>query len=167
MTKAKAWYESQITEVTLPSGNTAHLRHVDLYDLVMQGNIPDALTGLVAKQLGLNKGETEPPDETKKQLDSLKSYNDLLDVTALVSFVEPKLVKDEADEDLDNDKLWVGRLSVADKNMVFNWANGKAKHIEPFRAEPAAVVGDAQPGENVSPAAIEPVGDDRVDGVSV
>jgi len=156
-TNAKTWYDRQITAVTLPSGNTARLRQVDLFDLMVQGNIPDSLTGLVAQQLRMNKGQPEQLSEAGP-INTMKGYGELLEVTALAAFVEPQLVKAEADEDLDSNKLWVGRLSVADKNAVFNWANGKAKHIEPFRAEPAAVMGDAQPGEDVPPAAVEPDG---------
>ncbi len=152
-TNAKQWIKSQMEEQELPSGNMAKLRKVDLLDLLAQGKIPDVLTGQVEQILSKEKGKAS------LSLEQFKEFAELLNIVALVTFVEPELVAGEPDEDLEANKLWVGRISATDRIFVFEWANGDAKRVEPFRPKQAGDVENLQSGDDVPPASVKPGGD--------
>lgn len=151
-TTAKQWIDSQIEEHTLPSGNVARLKPVDLLDLLALGAIPDTLTGQVDQLLeaGDKTGKTNIP------LDRFKEFAQMISITACAAFVEPRLVADEDDEDLEENILFVGRVGTRDKIWVFEWSNGEANNVGPFRPESPRDVGPVPDGNGVSPT---PVGD--------
>lgn len=116
---------------TLPSGLDVRLKKVALLDLVHGGQIPQTLQAPVAEIL------KRKPDAAVELAD-LEKFGKVLDLVAKACIVEP--------EGLD-----VSELPVADKQEIFNWANGAAGKLQSFRqqqngsVESAFSVGDAPP----------------------
>lgn len=117
----KQWRKNLTTKVTLPSGNVAALKPVNLMDLVRQGDVPDTLSGLIVDLLDNAKPQS-------MSLEDLRQYGDVIDLVCKACFVDPALA-DVASETA----LGVDEVSFADKMTVFQWANAGATELRPFR----------------------------------
>lgn len=141
VTSITAWREGRIQEVRLPSGNVARLRRAHILDLAMAGAIPAPLAGLVSEMVSEQK--------TTIGLDELGKYGQLVDVVVKAAFVEPRV----GDESTEN-QLAISEIDAADKLAVFAWSHPEGEQkMRGFRAKPARVVGAAQHGQHVRPAA--------------
>jgi hypothetical protein len=107
------------------------LKKVALLDLVQGGQIPQTLHAPVAEML------KRKPD-AGVELADLERFGKVLDLVAGACIVEPQ-------------GLEVAELPAADKQEIFNWANGAADKMRPFRSqqngtvESPFAVGDAPP----------------------
>lgn len=116
---------------TLPSGLDVRLKKVAVLDLVHGGQIPQTLQAPVAEML------KRKPDAAVEMAD-LEKFGKVLDLVAKACIVEP--------EGLDP-----AELPTTDKQEIFNWANGAAGKLQPFRVQQSAdvesafSVGDAPP----------------------
>lgn len=117
-TSVKDWKRTE--DIELPSGNVARLKRVGLLDLIGQGGIPDTLSPLV----------TEVASKKTLQLDfgSLQQYEALVNVVVKAAMVEPQ-VADEAGPET----LAVRDIDWLDRQHIFQWANGAANELKPFR----------------------------------
>jgi len=125
----KAWRETQVEAVTLPSGLEMRLKKVSLTDLVMNGEIPNTLMGVFEE--AQQEGDFDP-DEFMKSFDfsDFPKYAEVYSAVAKACAVEPKIEDEPTDE-----ALGIKELSYEDKKFIFDWANKGAKHLEGFRSE--------------------------------
>ena len=135
-------------DVELPSGNVAKLRKVHLVDLVIQGMIPATL---VAEAEALKDADGTA---LVQDLEKLTGFREMLNAVAKATFVEPPV----GDEGTDA-QLGVDEVPFDDLVHVFNWCNGRARQIEPFRAEPKPGVDAVPDGDGVREAAEPDPGD--------
>ncbi len=154
-TSAKQWVETQKEVLPLPSGNTAILKKADLIDLLAQGAIPDTLTGQVEQLLNSGQGKMDLP------LDQFEEFAKLLDKVALACFVQPRLVADQADENLEENILWVGNVKASDKIYIFEWANKESEQVTPFRPQSTGAMAALQLSHNVQTTSLGPGGADQ------
>jgi len=135
-------------DVTLPSGSVAKLRKVHIVDLASQGLIPATLVAEADKLQGASGAAL------MQDLEQLKGFREMLRAVAKATFVEPP-VGDEATEE----QLGVDEVPFDDLVHVFNWCNGRARELEPFRAEQESDVDAVSDGEGVREAAKPDSGD--------
>jgi hypothetical protein len=122
------------TAVALPSGLEVQLRQVALLDLVTRGSIPETLDALTKRATGSGFGVAD-----------VKEFMPLINIVVQACLVDPPL----ADEP-DDTHITLDELDTLDRMAIFNWANGVANAITPFREEQAGVVEPASGGDGVS-----------------
>jgi hypothetical protein len=132
-----AYREAMVHDVgPLPaSGLVIKAKQVSLQDLMLQGKIPDSLSGLVNSTLQGKKLEM-----TAEHLPLLA---EMFGVVIKACAVEPP-VADVGDED----HLGLNELKFEDQEFIFNWANAEAIALTPFRQQ------------HREPGAAAPVGED-------
>lgn len=106
--------QAQASEQTLPSGLTVALRKVDVMDLATSGAIPSSLSAAVTESLTTGKQITP-------SLADLPSMRTIFVAVAKAAVVEP------ADLDVARE------LPFNDLFFIFNWCNGEAAALKPFR----------------------------------
>lgn len=114
----------------LPSGLVMRLRRVGLLDLAALGEIPAPLVGMVETLL--------QREEVELSLGDFAKYGEVAGMVVKAAAVDPP-VADEADET----HVGLGELAMTDRIAVFNWANGAARLLRPFRPEAGEPVGAA------------------------
>lgn len=122
-TTVQEWRQSRIVEVELPSGNRAKLKRVSLIDLIEQGRIPDTLSGMAIEAATQSKLR-------KISLAELLEYVQVVNLVVKACFEEPQ-VEDQGSET----SLGVDDIDFVDRAHVFQWANGVANELRPFRPE--------------------------------
>jgi hypothetical protein len=120
------------------------LRKIGLEDLLFSGQIPDSLSGLVNGMLTGNQ-------QTMVEAQNLGKLGQLFDHVMLACVVEPPLA--EVGDEL---HLGVDEIPFAVKEATFQWVNGEALALDPFRPQPGRNGASALPGEDLRPTA-EPV----------
>ncbi len=134
-----AYRASLIHEMTLPvSGLTFKLKQVSLADLMVQGQIPDALSGLVDKVMSSGDGKMELAG------DDLGQIGQMFDVVVLACVVSPPISREP-----DEDTLGLSEIPFNDKEAIFSWANGEASALSSFRSENGTADTTAPVGEYV------------------
>lgn len=134
-----AWRASQRHQMTLPqSGLEVELKRVSLEDLVINGGIPDTLSGLVTDLLDGGK-------EFKVTGSNLNVLVGVFNVVVMACVVSPPVAARA-----DDTHLGIDEIPFADKQAIFDWANGDAKALRPFRSQ------QGEPGNTDAPA---PVGE--------
>lgn len=129
---------AQVEVRVLPESRlSVSLRTVRLMDLVLLGEIPETLDGLVRKAQTAGIGINE-----------LKDLMPLVNVVVRACLVDPAIGNDP-----DETHVTLDELPVVDRLDIFSWANGGALTLQPFPGEPAGGVEPAPPGEGVQPAA--------------
>ncbi len=119
-----AYRQSLIHKMTLPeSGLVFSLKKVGLSDLVTQGEIPDTLSGLVDQTLS--------GKEIKVGGKDLKLLGSMYEVVMMACVVWPPIAPGNGDEE----HLGLNDISFADKQAIFDWANGEANALKSFRPE--------------------------------
>lgn len=109
-------------EFETPSGLIVSLRRVSLFDLAERGAIPAPLAGLVQGTLD-GKG-------ARLDLAQFPEYAELINLVVAATVVDPPIALEGDDE-----HLAVAELPMADRLAIFNWANGVAVALQPFRRE--------------------------------
>lgn len=101
------------------------LKRVGLVDLIAGGRIPDTLSALAAQVVSKSN---------LKQLsvDDLKQYAEIVNQVVIASAEEPKVTKAAGGDNT----LGIGEIDWVDRVQIFNWANGAANALRPFRPEP-------------------------------
>lgn len=126
-----AYRQSLIKVKTLPtSGLKFHMKQVGLEDLILQGNIPDSLSGLVERVMDSGDKEIAASDVFQGSGD-LDMVAEMYAVVIKACVVFPP-VADEADDE----HLAISEIPFKDREAIFNWANGDAEALKPFRPEP-------------------------------
>lgn len=137
----KAWRESRIRDVTLPSGLQVKIStSMKLADFAAQGRIPTPLAGLVNDYID---GKDIPTT-----IESLAGLTGLWDLVAKAAILSPAI----ADEG-DAEHLGVNELSVDDKSYIFNVVHGRATQLIPFRPEQGSDVGTTPDSDKLQPEA--------------
>lgn len=153
-----AWRAAQLHEVVLPSGLTVQLKRASLEDLVIGGGIPDTLSSLV--------GELMEGNEFKMGANKLNEMIGIFNVVVRACMVNPPVADRPSDT-----HIGIDEISFADKQAIFDWANGDAKALRPFRGERKEQTDAGSPapdGEGVRTTAEFNSGDsEQLDGVPV
>lgn len=108
-------------EMTLP----LTLRKIGLEDLVMSGRVPDTLSGLVDQIMGSES------DDFTVGFEQLGSLGEMFNVVLTACVVSPPVAETSSDTHLGLDEI-----PFEVKNAIFEWANGDAAALDPFRAQP-------------------------------
>lgn len=137
-------------ELELPSGNVCLARRPGLQKLVMEGRIPNSLSGIVQDAMSGAGGESVKKsigDMTPQQLEDAAKFTDLIVVECVN---QPKvLMPPESEDDRQDDLLYVDEVDDQDKNFILNWAFGGTSIVEKFREQQAQLVADLQSGKGV------------------
>lgn len=124
----EAYRQSLIQEKVLPvSGLRFRMKQIGLEDLILQGNIPDSLSGLVERVMKSGEKEVTAADIFQDSGD-LEMVSLMYAAVIKACVVFPP-VADEADDD----HLGISELPFKDREAIFNWANGDAEALKSFR----------------------------------
>lgn len=121
VTDLSAWRSNATKPFTLPGGNVIRLKRVSLIDLIVAGQIPDTLSGLAAEVAVKGAGRAVSAEE-------LKRYGEIVNVVVKAAAVEPRIGDAPGD-----DCLGLAEVEWVDKVAIFDWANGAASQLKPFR----------------------------------
>ena len=140
--------EGQLVE--LPSGMVARLRPVALIDLWRTaGNIPDALTSIIA-ELVANQSLNPEKSEMTGQL--IGAVGDLYGMVCRAAFITPAIVEAPRDE---AEEIQLEDVTQADRQFVLAWASaptnelGRFHHSEGGQESP---LGSVEPSDGVRAA---------------
>jgi len=111
-----SWLETK--ELTLPSGKTVTVAHVEMTAAVLR-EVP-SLTLLADL-------DTENPENNSSE--QAAAMADAFYYIVTKSVLAPKFVLNDTDEDLDNDIIWIGRLSQEDIDAIIQ-ENSPADELE-------------------------------------
>lgn len=125
------WRNTQLSDVTLPSGLTVTVKKVDLLTLVMEGSIPATL--LTKAKDNAAGGKTATLD-----LSEVPELKGALDAYALATIVSPPIVPGAGDDE----HLGLDELPGTDKLALFERANAGVNALAGFRQE----AGQPDPG---------------------
>lgn len=122
-TSASQWRKNRDKSMILPSDNVMQLRRVGLMDLIAVGKIPTTLSAMAAQVASKARiGELST--------DELKEYANVVNLVTQACAVEPRVGPESSD-----DTLAFHEVDFVDKTAIFNWANGAANALRPFRRE--------------------------------
>lgn len=149
VTDAASWSKPRMAGlvVELPSGKVARLRRsLDLMAMLKTGQIANPLAGIVQEMIR-NQSPQFPTDKMDEQ--TLMQMMDLVDTTAVQSFIEPKVEKVPEGTHPDDHIPSEGHVSLADIDLrdrffVFGFVQGGTTDLRPFRGEPDEAVDTAQ-----------------------
>jgi hypothetical protein len=142
-----AWRAGRTEEVALPSGLTVTARRITLEDVIMSGDVPKPLLGMI-EQL---RTEAAGDDLT---VERLVEFMPVVDRTVRMAIIDPPIAPEEPEPDprdgfkprpLPEDALLLSELPAADRLALFSWLVKPAAKIAPFRAESGGAVA-AAPG---------------------
>jgi hypothetical protein len=141
--------------VTLPSGLEVTLRKASIMDLAERGQIPAPLAGTVNEMMRGGGKRTYT-------LSDFAEFSGIINVVAGACIVDPPVA-----EVGDDSHLALTELPIEDRLQIFNWANGEANHLIPFRKEDGEPATAARPGHDVLlPAIVDPGDFGQLDSVS-
>ncbi len=143
-TSGAAWRKPR-TEgytVALPSGNIATLRPVAIDEMLVQGEIPDLLSPVVAAALW--DTEDVPPDVLAQNGELAGNFARLISIVVPAAMLCPRVVEDPQGDD----EIALADLEFADKTVIFNLAAGGAAVLRAFCAQQSADVAALPDGEN-------------------
>lgn len=131
------WRESQLHELSLPSGMTVFVRDVTMTDLMFTGKLPDAMLDMADEASKSN----QPNIDLKKLARNGVEFKALMDALCILCVVEPPIA-----EKADDEHISIDELNADDKMAIFNWVNREVETMRPFRDETQPVA-SVQPGE--------------------
>ena len=135
--KLAAWRAGRTEEVALPSGLTVTARRITLEDVIMSGDIPKPLLGMI------DKLRTEAAGDALT-VERLVEFMPVVDRTVRMAIIDPPLA-DVADDE----HMSIDELPAADRLALFSWLVQPAAKLAGFRAEPGGVVAVAPGGDDV------------------
>jgi hypothetical protein len=148
------WRAGRTEEVTLPSGLVVTAKRISLEDVIMSGDIPKPLMGM------LSALQTEATANALT-VDRLVEFMPVVDRTVRLAILEPPIA-DVADDD----HLSIEELPAKDRLALFSWLVQPAAALAPFRSEPVGAVDAAPGGDGVQqPAERDPGHRGRLAGV--
>lgn len=126
VTSIAEWRTNRKQLFDLPSNNRILLKRVGLMDLIAVARIPKTLSAMAAQVASKTRiGELGPDD--------LRQYAEVVNVVVQACAVEPKVGPEASD-----DTLALHEIDFVDKVAIFNWANGAANALRPFRPDQQA-----------------------------
>lgn len=126
----EAYRQSLVQVKTLPnSGLKFHMKQVGLEDLILEGNIPDSLSGLVERVMESGDKEITASDIFQGSGD-LEMVAEMYAVVIKACVVFPP-VADEGDDE----HIGINEIPFKDREAIFNWANGDAEALKSFRPD--------------------------------
>lgn len=140
--KLAQWRAGRTEEVTLPSGLVVTAKRITLEDVIMSGEIPKPLLGMI-EQL------RQEASADALTVDRLVEFMPVVDQTVALAIVDPPIAVVADDE-----HLTVEELPVKDRLALFTWLVKPAAALAPFRAEQAGAVAAAPGGGDVQDAAV-------------
>lgn len=134
--KLREWRKKQqaMETMTLPGGLEVVLRRVHILDLVASGRIPETLDALVKKATATGFG-----------VEDVMEFLPLINSVATACLVEPAI-----GEQADETHVTLDEMPLLDRLAIFEWANGAANALRPFRGEQTGVVEPARAGDDLS-----------------
>lgn len=133
-----AWRAQRTEELSLPSGLVVTVQRLGILDAVMDGGeLPKPLLGLV-EQL------QQTGEQTALGLADVAQFMPLINATVARALLDPPVAAAP-----DADHLSIEELPADDRLAIFNWLNGPARQIAPFRAQSAGAVAAASDGSDV------------------
>ncbi len=138
---AKEWRAARDQELTLPSGLGVIVKKASLMQLAIQGQIPTPLVGIVEEFLN-NK-------EFKLKLSDVPSFGSMVHAVVKACLVSPAIA-----DTADDNHITLDELSYEDCMAIFNWANGDATALAPFREEQIADNNPRRAGAEIPPETI-------------
>ncbi len=141
-TGAKEWGQpyKEGVEIRLPSGNEVRLRPISLDVLLLQGNLPDFLTPIVARALW---AET-PLEDIENEADLATGFAELVNEIVPAVMLEPKVIGEGEPEEGEILLEWI---EFPDKVFIFNLAIQPVEVMRKFRDEQIANVDSVSDGE--------------------
>lgn len=134
MTTLTEWRATRQRVWSLPAcGLEVTTRKVDLFELVASGQIPETLDALAKRAANVGFG-----------LEDIQEFMPLIDLTVKLCLVAPPL-----GEQADEAHVLLTEIPISDRMAIFNWANGEATALAPFRSQPPADVEPAPTGDDV------------------
>jgi hypothetical protein len=134
MTTLQEWRATRQRVWTLPAcGLEVTTRKVDLFDLVVSGQIPETLDTLAKRAAKVGFG-----------IEDLQEFMPLIDLTVKLCLVAPL-----PGEQADAEHVRLDEIPISDRMEIFNWANGVAADLAPFRRQPPSDVEPAPAGHDV------------------
>lgn len=129
LTPVQAWRKprEEGIEFHFPSGNIARVRPVNTDTFLALGEVPDMLTGLVAKLIGGHASL-----ETMKASEYAKSLR-VLNIFVRTSFVWPRVVETPADITDPENEIALEDICDEDKQTLFVFLGRPAQALESFR----------------------------------
>jgi len=141
-----AWRAGRTEEVALPSGLTVTARRITLEDVIMSGDIPKPLLGMIDTLR--SEGSIDVSN-----IERIMEFMPLINHTVRMAIVEPPMA-DMADDE----HMSIEELPAGDRLALFSWLVQPAAKIAPFRPEPGGTVAAAPSGADVQqPAKRDPV----------
>ena len=175
-TNPKQWKKAiSGVELTLPSGNVALVRRVELRKLLNAGVIPNSLMDIVKDAI---KGKSQNLDTMADDVDidpeKLRDMLGFMDQVVIDCVINPKVhpapmrLKTGGNgekevipfEERDGERLFIDEVDDLDKQHVFNFAVGGTSDTERFLEEQEAAVAAVHAGNGVE-GAPEPVDANR------
>lgn len=129
LTPVQAWRKPREEGVVFhfPSGNVARVRPVNTDTFLALGEVPDMLTGLVAKLIGGHASL-----ETMKASEYSKSLH-VLNIFVRTSFVWPRVVEKPEDIKDPVNEIALADICDEDKQTLFVFLGRPAQALESFR----------------------------------
>lgn len=135
--KLLAWRARRTEEVHLPSGLTVTAKRITLEDVIMSGDIPKPLLGMIEEIRAASAADG-------LTVERLVEFMPVVDRTVSLAIVDPPLAAVADDEHLALDEL-----PAKDRLALFSWLVQPAASVAPFRAEPAGAVAAGPGGAEV------------------
>jgi len=148
-TELEAYRQSLIHEMTLPESQLKFkMKHIGLQDLILQGDIPDSLSGLVERVM--RAGD--------KEITAADIFGDTTDLTMVAEMyatvIKACVVHPPIADKPDEDHLGISEIPFADREFIFNWANEEAAALSSFRGDTEGSSDNpGRDGETVRPSA--------------
>lgn len=118
------WRANRNHELTLPSGLVVLVRDASVMDLVINGNIPQTLMGMIVDAAN---------SDGKVDLSKFSSDNGF---GALLTEITKMCVVDPPLADIgDDDHIGLDEISGADRMAIFQHANREVEQVKSFRNE--------------------------------
>lgn len=127
-----AWRRNQIVEMILPSGLPAKVRKLTMTDILLAGKLPPSIVDLAEEASKSGNGALDLRTAAK----NAPEFTKMLDALVQLALVEPPIA-----ETADDEHVTLAEISSNDKMAIFQFLNGEAEQLRPFREgedEPAA-----------------------------
>ncbi len=141
-TPAIEWRKNRSQLQILPSGNVMRLKQAGIFDLIELGSIPQTLSTEAAQMAGpgLNLKSISEAD--------LRKYVQVVNLVVCACAEEPKVLLRPVDNKGQPDmtafppegSLYIDELTFSDRKAIFEWGNGLASRLRPFRPESAGTI---------------------------
>jgi hypothetical protein len=144
-------------------------RRLEVIDRASLSFLPDKLQNKVWTQLRTTQQEIsrrqeagQTPKDINEALANIEDQLKIADILCEYGWIEPKVTRDPAREDLATGVMWVGRFKAADRAAYMIACNDadseQARLFRILRDEPADDVSDREGGEVVPDAPERPAG---------